>query len=204
MFDKTKIFNLALAALFLQKRISNADTDQSTETQTLQTFWDTAYWSALQELDLDSTSSRKPLELVKDNPNTFWRYAYKYPSDCIFLRRIVSTNLTDDQESKIDLRVELFENQKCIMTNEQFAEVEYISKDVPLSTITAEAALFISLKLAKLSVPLIVGTNSAAVMKSIDESYVKAILDAQRKDSNETTIYQPEWMRSEFAKARMS
>jgi hypothetical protein len=122
----------------------------------------------------------------------------------VLLRRIVSCHLTDDQESKIDLRVENFQGQKCVMTNEQFAEVEYISKDIPTDSFTAEAAYFISLKLARLAVPLIVGTNSKTVIQSVNEMYVSALVDAQKKDSMESTIYQPEWMRSEFAKARMS
>ena len=107
MFDKTKIFNLALAALSLQKRISNADTDSSTEALTLNVYWDLAFNSALQEMDLDSTSTSKALELVEENPNEYWSKAYLYPTDCVLLRRIKTGNLTDDEESKEDLRVEI-------------------------------------------------------------------------------------------------
>lgn len=204
MFDKTKIFNLALAALFLQKRVSNADTDTSTEVLTLQTLWETAYFTSLQEMDLDSTSQTKLLELVVNKPNEFWKFAYRYPSDSLLIRRIVSRRVTDDQESKIDLRIEIFNNQKLIMTDEEFAKVEYISKDIGIEFLTAEAAYAVAMRLAKLAVPIIVGTDSAKVLKSVDEMYVKAVVDAQRKDISESTIYQPEWTRSEFAKARLS
>lgn len=169
MFDKTKIFNLALAALSLQKRISNADTDSSTEALTLNVYWDLAFNSALQEMDLDSTSTSKALELVEENPNEYWSKAYLYPTDCVLLRRIKTGNLTDDEESKEDLRVEIYEGQKVIMTNKDAAEIEYISKDVPFSTLTAEAAHFISLRLAKLAIPLVAGTNKKDVLATLNE-----------------------------------
>lgn len=204
MFDKTKIFNLALAALSLQKRISNADTDSSTEALTLNVYWDLAFNSALQEMDLDSTSTSKALELVEENPNEYWSKAYLYPTDCVLLRRIKTGNLTDDEESKEDLRVEIYEGQKVIMTNKDAAEIEYISKDVPFSTLTAEAAHFISLRLAKLAIPLVAGTNKKDVLATLNEAYSMALLDAQRKDRIESSIYQPEYAKSALVKARLS
>lgn len=204
MFDKTKIFNLALAALSLQKRISNADTDTSTEALTLNTYWDIAFETALKEMDLDSTSTSKVLELIEQDPNTYWRFAYAYPSDCVFLRRIKSELLTDDEESKEDVRVEIYEGQKAVMTNKNEAEIEYISKDIPLSTLTPEAAFYISLRLAKLAIPLVAGTNKKDVSASLDEAYTMALLNAQRVDRLESSIYQPDYAKSGLAKARLS
>ena len=198
------MFNLALAALSLQKRISNADTDTSTEALTLNVYWDIAFETALKEMDLDSTSTSKALELIETNPNTYWRFAYSYPSDCIFLRRIKSTQLTDDAESKIDLRVEVYEGVKAIMTDQNAAEIEYISKDIPLSILTPEAAYFIALRLAKLAIPLVAGTNKKDVQASLDEAYTMALLNAQRVDSMESSIYQPEYAKSGLVKARLS
>jgi hypothetical protein len=204
MFDKTKIFNLALAALFLQKRISNAETDTSTETLSLGVVWDTALQSALQEMDLDSTSQSFALELISTDPNELWLYAYKYPADAVLIRRIVSSMVTDDSLDRINFKTQLLNGQKVIMTNQQEAFVEYISKDTPIDTLSAEAVYFIALRLAKLAAPLVVGTNSKNVISNLNESYTMALLDAQRKDSMETHVYQPEWARSEFAKARLS
>ena len=204
MFDKTKIFNLALAALSLQKRISNADTDSSTEALTLNVYWDLAFNSALQEMDLDSTSTSKASELVEENANEYGSKAYLYPTDCVLLRRIKTGNLTDDEESKEDLRVEIYEGQKVIMTNKDAAEIEYISKDVPFSTLTAEAAHFISLRLAKLAIPLVAGTNKKDVLATLNEACNMALLDAQRKDRIESSIYQPEYAKSALVKARLS
>ncbi len=203
MFDKTKIYNLALAALFLQKRLSNADTDQSTEALSLGVVWDVAFQSALQQMDLDSTAQTKALELVELEPNELWKYSYKYPSDCVFLRRIVSTEVTDDIETREDFKVELRNGLKVILANKENAFVEYISEDIGLNTLTAEAGYFIALRLAKLAAPLIVGTNSKNVIANLTEAYGMALLDAQKRDSLESSIYQPEWRKSELAKARL-
>lgn len=204
MFDKTKIFNLALSALFLQKKISNADTDTSTETKILNVNWEPAFWIGLQELDLDSVSTSKALELIKEDPNPFWTYAYKYPNDCVFLRRIRSQHLTDDTETFIDKKIEMLDGEKVILTNEQFAVVEYIPNTVIPDNLTAEAAMFIAYKLARMSAPLIVGKNSKDVIQLIEARYQESLLSARAKDNAETSIYQPEYMRSEFVKARLS
>ena len=204
MFDKTKIFNLALGALQIQKTISNADTDPSKEVLTLNVFWDLAYQTALEDMDLDSTSSRKTLELLKTEPNEFWRYAYKYPTDCAFLRRIVSGTVTDDQFTREDMRVEMFEGDKVIMCNRREAEIEYIAKDFPVDSLTPQAAYYVSLLLARLSLPLVAGTNKKAITDEIKDNLTMALLGAQARDGKETSIYQPDYMKSEFVKARLS
>lgn len=204
MFDKTKIFNLALSALFLQKKIANADTDTSMETKVLNVNWDSAFLIGLQELDLDSTSTSKALELIKEDPNPFWVYAYKYPNDCVFLRRIRSQYVTDDTETFIDKKIEMMDGEKVILTNEQYAIAEYIPNNIIPENLTAEAAHFLALKLARMSAPLIVGKNSKEVITMIEARYQEAMLQARAKDASETTIYQHEILRSEFVKARMT
>lgn len=204
MYNKTKIFNLALAALFLQKKIADADTDTSQETKVLETNWESAFFIGLQELDLDSTSTSKALELISEKPNTFWDYCYKYPTDCAFLRRIVSELVTDDTESFIDKKIQILDGEKVILTNEPQAYIEYIPNTITAEHLTAEAAVFISLKLARMSTPLIVGKNSQMVIQMIDQRYEEALMTAKKKDNLETSIYQPEWTRSEFAKERLS
>lgn len=203
MFDKTKIFNLSLAALFLQKRLTNADTDKSTEALTLNNFWDVAYESALEDMDLDSTSQTIALEQVGIDPSPFWRYAYKYPVNAVLIRRIVSNQITDDEETLIDKVRAVHAGESCILTNEPSAKVEFIAKDIPMAALTAQAAIYISLKLAQLSVPLIVGKNSVQISQGIDSRLELALMDAKRRDAQESSIFQPDWAKSSLLKARL-
>lgn len=208
MFNKTKVFNLALQALFINKRITNADTDNSTEAHALRTNWDFIYPQALSELDLDSTSITKTLELVVEKPNTKWLYAYKYPNDVALIRRIDNCHVTDDIDTVVKHRVELYEYNgdiiKVIMTNKHNSEVEYISTDVPVDTLTAEAAQFIALVLARASISLIVGERQSTVDQSVASKLVQAHVAARRKDGIETQVSEPAWKQSSFVKARMS
>lgn len=208
MYSKTKIFNLALQALFINKRVSNADTDSSTEAHSLRTQWDFIYPQALADLDLDSTSMTKTLELVVERPNTKWQFAYQYPSDAALIRRINNCHVLDDESTKIHHRVELYDYNgsiiKVIMTNKVDSEIEYISKNIPVDTLTPEAAQFIAIKLAIACISLIVGEKSTQVEKRLNEKIVEAHIAARRKDGIETQIHEPSWKMSSLVKARMS
>jgi len=208
MIDKTKIFNLALQALFINKRVSNADTDSSTEAHALRTQWDFIYPQALADLDLDSMSMTKTLELVVERPNTKWQFAYKYPNDAALIRRIDNCHVMDDESTKIHHRTELYNYNgsviKVIMTNKHDSEVEYISKNIPLDTLTPEAAQFIGFKLAIACISLIVGEKSTQVENGLRSKIVEAHIAAKRKDGIETQIHEPSWKMSSLVKARMS
>lgn len=209
LYDKTKVFNLALQALFINKRISNADTDTSTEAHALRTNWDFIYPQALSELDCDSMSQTKVLELVEQTPNTRWRYAYKYPNDIALLRRIDNCHVTDDIDTVVHHRVQLHtlngNTIKVIMTNTSDTEIEYISTKTPVDMINAEQAQFIALKLAGASISLIVGEKAqASFEQGIESKLLKAHVAARRKDGIETQVHEPAWKLSSLVKARMS
>lgn len=204
MWDKTKIFNLALSALFLQKRISNSETDTSNECLTLNNLWDTSFLTTLQEMDLDSTATTAVLELIETDPNDHWQFAYRYPVNCAFLRRIVSPYVTDDEETAIDRKIQMLNGVKVILTDEQEASAEYIPFDLQIQDLNAEAVTCISLRLARSAAPLIVGKTADNVMRAMEFKYQEAMAEAKRKDSLESSIYQPEWMRSTLVKARLS
>ena len=208
MYDKTKIFNLALQALFINKQISNADTDKSTEATVLRNNWDFVYPQVLAELDLDSTSQTKTLELLTDRPNQKWRYAYKYPNDIALLRRIDNCYVTDDIDSVVSHRIELFtfngDTTKVIMTNRADSEIEYISTNVPADTLTVQAGKYAAIRLAKESVSLTVGEKSATVSKTLEPKILEALIAARHRDGIETQVYEPAWKHSSLVKARMS
>lgn len=207
MYDKTGIFNLALSALFLQKKISDSETDTSKETLILRSHWDAAWNIGLQELDTDSIAVTVALELLAEAPDSNWAYVYKYPVNCAFFRRIVPLvggQVTDDTIDAIDRKIGRYLTNKAIFTNEREAKGEYIPNDITPDDLNAEEALFIAYKLARLCLPLIIGKDSDNVAKLLEARYEQAHLDARAKSAKETSIYQEEWQRSEFVKHRLS
>lgn len=204
MYSKAKIYNLALGALLLTKRIADVDTDTSVENQTLNVHYDTALRSTLSNLDLDSTSSQKVLELIEEDPTDLWKFAYKYPSNCAFLRRIQNSAIKDNKTTQITRRVAIHEGQKVIFCNQENAILEYIPHDVPLNTLSASAGLAIAYQLAILAAPLISGKGATALKKEIKASYIIAKAEAQEHDKLENANFDDDAVVSEFVEARLS
>jgi len=205
-FTKVKIYNIALSALLLSREIIDIETDPNqNEIRVLNTFWDIALESTLQDLDLDSLSQPISLELLAtledDNP---WDYVYKYPSNCAFLRRIESGAAVDNKSTHISKRTAIYDGQKAIYTNQYQAVGECIPKDVPLEAFNAMAGMALGYRLASFSAPLITGKGAKKLRDTIEAKYLIAKAKAQETDSLENFNYEPEWQRSEFVEARLS
>jgi len=204
MYAKVDIFNLALGALLLDKRIINVDSDTSSENKILKTYYDVAFRKALEDMDLDGTATQKPLELVEESPNDLWDFAYKYPTNCAFLRRIQSQALKDDKSTQITKRIAVHNGQKVVFTNQDQAIIEYIPNDLAPEILSASAGLAVAYKLAELSAALIAGKGALALKKDLKESYIIARADAQEQDRLENANFDDDEVTSEFVRARTS
>lgn len=203
-FTKLKAYNLALSALLLSRQISDTETDTITnEVRVLNQFWEDALTSTLQELDLDYLSESIPLELLAELTNSPWTYVYKYPIRCAFLRRIESGALTDTSSTHIAKRTGIYTGQKAIFTNEYQAVAECITKDVSLDVLSSPAAFAVSYKLAYLSSPLLVGKGAKALREELYQRYLMTLNDAKELDKLENFSYDPDYIRSEFVRARL-
>lgn len=202
MFTKAKIFNLALGALLLTREISDADTESTTEAKVLRTHWDIALRKTLQDLDLDSTFSTVPLELFATNPNELWLYAYKYPSNCSFFRRIVSNAKKDNRTTQIPRQIGIHAGVKVIFTNQAEALADIITHDFNLQVLNPSAGLAIAYHLAYLSKALIVGKGANELRKTIWQDYITAKSEAQEHDSLENASFDEDAVVSEFVEAR--
>ena len=203
MFTKAKFYNLALGALLLQRQVINPETDQSNEAKVLNTFYDVAWRAALADMDLDSTSSQIQLELLATDPIHGWCFAYKYPKNCAFFRRIQSCVRQDSRQTHIPKRVAIFNAQKVILTNKCNAIAEFIPEDIPLSTLAPNAGLAVSFRLAILAAPLATGKGAAALINAIEKKYVMAKAEAQQQDERENFTFESEATMSEFVAVRL-
>lgn len=206
-YTKPNIYNLALSALLLSREVTDTTTDQSNEVRVLNTNWNVAFESTLEDLDLDSHSSIVTLELTEDirsNTDYPWYYVYKYPSSCIKFRRIVSGNLKDDRDTLIDKATMMYGDQKSIFTDEVSAKAEIISKNISLTTLTGMQALAIAYKLAYLSAPLITGKGAKSLMERIEAAYTVYKTEAQSQDVEENFRYKADYEDSEWVKERLS
>ena len=204
MYSKAKIFNLALSALLLTKKISDTDSDTSVENLILNTHYDTAFRMVLQDLDLDSTSTQKNLELIETDPNSLWKYSYKYPTDCSLFRRIQTTSLKDTRSTQIPRRIAENNGKKVIFTDAQDAVGEYISHNCSLGNLSASAGLAIAYRLAELSAPLIAGKGAANLRKELGARYIAVRAQAMEHDRMENANFETDTEMSEFVEERIS
>lgn len=204
MYNQVDIFNIALGALLLNKTIVDIDSDSSKENKHLKQFYPIALAQTLQDLDLDATSSRKELELYQEDPNDEWLYAYKYPTKCRFFRRIVSGQRKDNRSTSIPRARGVLDGVSVIYTNQPDAIGEYISSDVGLQHLNANAGLALGYKLAFLASTLIVGKGGLKIRQDINQMYGIFKLEAQEQDRLEGDTYEDSAVDSEFVQARTS
>ncbi len=204
-----EIYNLALGALLLSRRVSDVDTDQNNEVDVLNTHWDVAFNMTLEDMDLDSTCNQEALELLDQDNEDYddFTYIYRYPTNCAFFRRIKSTILKDVRSTRIPMRIAMFDdgvtNQKAIFTNEVEAIGEFLANDLPLSSLSYHACLCIAYKLAWLSASLATGKGADRLKKEIEEKYVITKAQAQAMDQRENFNFEDDDVQSEFSQARL-
>jgi hypothetical protein len=205
-YTKADIYNLALSALLLNRQVVDPTTDKSNEVRVFNTHWKTAFEMTLQDLDLDFLSTPFTLELIEEitDGGEPWVWAYKYPSNCAFFRRIKSCAAVDTKRTHIAKRVQMYKGEKAILTNKEEAIAEIIPTDVPLAALSAPAALAIAYKLAELSAPLCVGKGAKSLKQDISQQYLLAKYEAQEYDKLENFVYEEDSVRSEFVAERMS
>jgi hypothetical protein len=202
-YTKPKIYNLALSALMLVKEVAEIETDKSNEVRVLNMHWDIALESTLKDLNLDSLSTPIELELIEELDIGPWKYVYKYPTNCAFLRRIKSCAVTDTARTHIPKRIAMHVGQKAIFTNEFEAVGECLPKNIPLASLESMAGLALAYKLAMLSAPLITGKGAKTLLDQIEKMYIIAKHEAQESDTAENMNYDPDYIRSEFVAARL-
>lgn len=203
MSSKATIYNLAASALLLEKQIIDVDTDKSNEVRVFNAHWDIAFQSCLQDLDLDSTVKEIQLELLATLEDSAWTYVYKYPSDCIFFRRLISGEVTDTERTHIDKKTGLYNGFKAIYTNQEDAVAECVHKSISLTSLSPMTVMSIAYKLAMLSAPLITGKGAKKLRDDLKEMYIIAKMEAQETDSRENFVYEREDQRSTFVAARL-
>lgn len=206
MFTKAQIYNLALGALLLQREISDPTTDKSNEAKVLNTHYDMAFRTAIEEMDLDATSSQLTLELLETDPADFpeWRYVYKYPASCAFFRRIKSTSVMDNRTTHIPKKIGMRGGVKVIFTNESLAIAECVEWNLTITALSATAAMAVAYRLAILASPLIVGKGAAALRVELGQRYVAAKAEAQGQDKRENFNFTDPSVESEFVEERLS
>jgi hypothetical protein len=191
MASKTEIANMAISHLGIGKEIANLETEKSEEAKACRRFYETAKEGVLADLDWSFATKFAVLNLIEENPSCEWRYSYKYPVDCINLRRILSGSRRDTQESRIPFRVVTDPSGKVIYTDKGEAEIEYTQNLTNASLFSSEFDLALSFRLASLVGARLTGGDPFKIKGDMLQQYEMELARAKKKNMNEETEDKP-------------
>lgn len=157
MATKIGIINQALSHLAISKEISNLDTDRSEEAATARRFYDTALEDTLRDFKWPFATRIAALALVETDPNDEWDYSYRYPTDCLRVRRILSGIRNDTRQSRVPYKVASDSQGILIFTDQEDAEIEYTVRFEDPQFYPSDFAMAFSYCLAYLMAPRITG-----------------------------------------------
>lgn len=128
MASETEIANRALVNIGITRRIANLETESSPEARAIRAVFDTDRLAVLRVFPWPFATAYAELGLVDGSSTTpvnyDWQYSYRYPSDCVYFRRIVSANGRNEPNPPA-FRVGRDAQGKLIYTNESDAQGEY-------------------------------------------------------------------------------
>lgn len=201
MAFNTEVANLALSHLGIGKLISDIETEQSAEAKACRTFYDIVFKTVLRDYPWPFATRFKALALVEENPNDEWDFSYKYPTDCLFARRIVGVNRNPAADEKIPFRVVSSEEGTLIYTDVDQAVLEYTINIDDNTLMTADFVMAFSYKLASVIAPIITSGDPMKVGAAAKQSYFEELSNAKANAFNEE---QPDIApESEFTRTRL-
>lgn len=183
--SKTVIANLALSHLGIGKEIANLDTENSNEANAARRFYEEARNKALEDFDWPFATKFADLTLVEQNPNEDWGYSYRYPSDCLKVRRVRSGLRTDNRQSRIPYRIGKDDSGKIIFTDLDSAKIEYTERVETVELYPASFVMALSYLLAMYIAPRVTGGDPFGLGNKAIELYTQELSNARSNALNE-------------------
>jgi len=200
MSSNTEICNIALSHLGVGKEISNLETEQSQGASACRRFYDTALEEVLRDFKWAFATKIEALALIESTPNEEWDYSYRYPTNCIAVRRILSGFRNDTRQSRVPYKIAFDDSGRIIYSDEQDAKIEYTFRVEDPQYYPSDFIMAFSYRLATLLAPRLTGGDPFALMEKTQKLYDMHIFKAAKNSFNEE---QPdEEVESEFVRTR--
>ena len=198
--SKAHIVNISLSHLSISKTVAILATKRSEEAITARLFYDVAMEATLRDFPWPFATRILALALVEENPNDEWNFSYRYPTDCLEIRRILSGIRNDTRQSRVPYRILSDEQGSLVYTDKENAEIEYTVNAVSPQFYSADFVMAFSLYLAHLMAPRLTGGDPYKLGARALGLYDLEISRAVKNAFNEQQIEEPP--ESEFIRAR--
>lgn len=188
MYSETEIANLALSHLGHGKELADIDTDVGAVPSALRRFYDIARKQTFRAFPWSFARKFYTLNLVEENPTTEWTYSYRYPSDCLAFRKILSGTRRDNRETRIKYELASDDDGKLIYSDEASAVGEYTRDITDGQFYSEDFVMAMSYRLAYLIAPRVAGIDAASLRREMKAMFEEAIVEAQGMDLNEQSF----------------
>lgn len=181
----TETCNLALSHLGDGTLLTDPLTEKSEQAICARTFFPTALTYTLKQYDWSEHRKYLALTLVEEAPNTEWKYSYRYPSDCVMARKIVSgiRNPRDDQ--KVAFTQGLDDTGKLIFTDVEEAVLRYTVLNDEADTWDLDFKLAVSFHLAYLMAARLKAGNSSKIKAEMASQFLSAVQQARANSATQ-------------------
>lgn len=150
----TEIANLALSHLGVGKEIAALDTERSEEARACRAFYETARDEMLRGWPWPFARKFAEPTLVDEDPTDEWAYSYRMPSDCLFVRRILSGDRNDSRQTRIAYSIGYDpDGLALIYTDQDDPTIEYTVKVTDVTKFAPDFVMALSYRLAAYVAP---------------------------------------------------
>ncbi len=196
----TEIANMALSHLGVGKEIATLESDAGQEAAALRRFYLPALRSTLRDFPWPFATKFLALGLVEEAPTSEWAYSYRYPSDCLRFRRILSGSRTDTALTRVPYKMGRDASGQIIYTDRTEAEAEYTVYVSDPTAFPEDFTLALSYRLAALSAIRLTAGDPFKLGQQAMQNYLFEISRAESTALNEEQAdLHPD---SEFIRAR--
>lgn len=184
MSSKMQIWNMAISHLGISKEIAS-ETEQTAEAKACRRFYETTLKNVLKDHSWPFASKIATLNLISSNPNTEWAYSYRYPTDCLFFRRILSGNRNDTPATKVPYAVSQDSSATIIFTDATNAVAEYTRNITDESFFSSDFETAVSYRLAYYIAPRLTAGDPFNLGQKALQSYQIELSRAVANSFNE-------------------
>ena len=153
MASSTEICNLALSHLNIGKEIAALSTEQSQEASACRRFYEHALDAALRDFAWPFATTIAAVGLIEANPNDEWAYSYRYPTDCVKIRRVLSGLRDDNRQTRSQYKIARDSSGLLFYSDQENAVIEYTAREDDPEKYPSDFVLAFSFRLAAYIAP---------------------------------------------------
>lgn len=199
MASPVQIYNMGLAHLGQTKRIASFD-EQSEEARLGSLVYETCRDTVLEAFNWPFATKLAALALVAEDPNDEWAFSYRYPSDCLKFRKILSGVRNDSRDTRIPFRISKDNAGKLIFVDKEDAQGEWTVKVTDTQLFSPSYTLALSYYIAHIIAPAMTAGDPFKLGERARQLYE---IEIQRAAAHAFNEEQPEQHpESEFIRAR--